>query len=126
MNKDEIIEGFMAKFKPMIDEKVAALNQKLTALELKLSRYEAAVKQQAHTDNKPDAFNTPIVELFGVDALDKLQSVEEEFGSRARYEVELFLRGYACATEFMGREPTKAEQKAIFTAVKRHTDGMTF
>ncbi|MCO7728770.1 hypothetical protein NJB93_19510 [Brucella intermedia] len=77
-------------------------------------------------EEKDTSFDKPIEELFGMDALDKLQSVEEEFGSRARYEVELFLRGYACATEFMGREPTKAEQKAIFTAVKRCTDGMTF
>lgn len=107
-NAQEFVTAIMAQIKPVIDENLAMLDEKLTALEKALSRHEAAAKQQAHTDDKPDAFTTPIVELFGVDALDKLQSVEEEFGSRARYEVELFLRGYACATEFMGREPTKA------------------
>ncbi|MCQ9144568.1 MULTISPECIES: hypothetical protein [Brucella/Ochrobactrum group] len=78
------------------------------------------------TEEKDTSFDRPIEELFGIDAVNTLQRVQDEFGTRARYETELFLRGYACATEFMGRVPTRAEQKAIFAAVKQHTDGMTF
>lgn len=123
MNKEEFIEGFMANFKPIIDEQVAALNQKITALEKALSRHEAAAKQQAHTDDKPDAFTTPIVELFGDDAVNTLQRVQDEFGTRARYETELFLRCYAHATEIFGRVPNREEQRTIFKIVKRSSEG---
>lgn len=118
-NAQEFVTAIMAQIKPAIGEKI-------TALENALSRHEAAAKQQARTDDKPDAFNTPIVELFGDDAVNTLQRVQDEFGTRARYETELFLRCYAHATEIFGRVPTREEQRTIFKIVKSHTDGMTF
>jgi len=112
----------MAQIKPVIDENLAILDEKLTALEKALSRHEAAAKQQTRTDDKPDAFTTPIVELFGDNAVEMLQRVQDEFGTRARYETELFLRGYAYATEIFGRIPNREEQRAIFKIVKANSE----
>lgn len=125
-NTQELVTAIMAKIKPVIDENLAMLDEKLTALEKAVSRHEAAAKQQTHTDDKPDAFTTPIVELFGDDAVNTLQRVQDEFGTRARYETELFLRCYAHATEIFGRVPTREEQRTIFKVVKRNSEGMTF
>lgn len=125
-NAQDFVTAIMAQIKPVIDESLAAIDQKITALENALSRHEAAAKQQARTDDKPDAFTTPIVELFGDDAVNTLQRVQDEFGTRARYETELFLRCYAHATEIFGRVPTREEQRTIFKIVKSNTEGMTF
>lgn len=124
-NTQELVTAIMAQIKPVIDENLAMLDEKLTALEKALSRHEAAAKQ-ARTDDKPDAFTTPIVELFGDDAVNTLQRVQDEFGTRARHETELFLRCYAHATEIFGRVPIREEQRTIFKIIKSNTEGMTF
>ncbi|KAB2716976.1 hypothetical protein [Brucella intermedia] len=121
-NAQEFVTAIMAQIKPVIDESLAVIGEKITALEMALSRHEAAAKQQARTDDKPDAFTTPIVELFGDDAVNTLQRVQDEFGTRARYETELFLRCYAHATEIFGRIPTREEQRTIFKIVKANSE----
>ncbi|MHC5232801.1 hypothetical protein [Brucella sp. LJL56] len=125
-NAQEFVTAIMAQIKPVLDESLAVIGEKITALEKAVSRHEAAAKQQAHANDKPDAFTTPIVELFGDDAVNTLQRVQDEFGTRARYETELFLRCYAHATEIFGRVPTKEEQRTIFKIIKHNTEGMTF
>lgn len=73
--------------------------------------------------NPTNVFNKPIDDLYGPDAQQHLIDIGAEFGNRAQYEVELFLRSVAHVTALIGRYPTKEEQRTIFGVIKQQTEG---
>ncbi|MGW6778311.1 hypothetical protein ACWF50_09695 [Brucella pseudogrignonensis] len=70
-----------------------------------------------------NVFNKPIEDLYGPDAQQQIIDIGAEFGTRAQYEVELFLRSVAHVTALIGRYPTKDEQRTIFEVIKQKTEG---
>lgn len=120
--KNELIDGILAQIKPVLNETVAGIDEKLTSIEKAMDVLEQADKQP-HANDNSNVFSKPISDLYGPDAQQHLIDIGAEFGIRAQYEVEVFLRSLAHVTALIGRYPTKEEQKAIFDVVKRNTAG---
>ncbi|MEN5278179.1 hypothetical protein ABE527_14660 [Brucella sp. TWI432] len=91
--------------------------------ELEVARQESSHDAQPAANDNANVFSKPISDLYGPDAQQHLIDIGAEFGIRAQYEVEVFLRSLAHVTALIGRYPTKEEQKAIFDVVKRNTAG---
>ncbi len=121
-NAQEIGASIIDKIKPILDEKLSAIRERLTHIEKAMDVLEQTDKQP-HANDNANVFSKPISDLYGPDAQQHLIDIGAEFGTRAQYEVELFLRSVAHVTALIGRYPTKEEQRTIFDVIKQKTEG---
>lgn len=121
-NAQEIGASIIDKIKPVLDEKLSAITDRLNYLEKAMDVLDQTDKQ-AHANDNANVFSKPISDLYGPDAQQHLIDIGTEFGTRAQYEVELFLRSVAHVTALIGRYPSKEEQRTIFGVIKQQTEG---
>ena len=91
--------------------------------QLEVSRQESRRSEELLADDTSSVFSKSIIDLYGPDAQQRLIDIGAEFGTRAQYEVELFLRSVAHVTALIGRYPSKEEQRTIFEVIKQQTEG---
>lgn len=120
-NAQEIGASIIDKIKPILDEKLSAIGERLTHIEKAMDVLEQTDKQP-HANDNANVFSKPISDLYGPDAVQQLIDIGAEFGTRAQYEVEMFLRSIAHVTALIGRYPTKEEQRTIFGVIKQQTE----
>ncbi len=121
-NAQKISASIIDQIKPILDEKLSVISERLTHLEKAMDLLEQ-IDKQPHANDNANVFSKPISDLYGPDAQQHLIDIGAEFGTRAQYEVELFLRSVAHVTALIGRYPTKEEQRTIFDVIKQKTEG---